>query len=147
MAIPGAVSAVGAIALIAAFGCAPSPITSKRIEASVAPTFANLVHIQLSRVGLSPVAASDIKVTATCRKLVSGGGASGSGDWVCTLVWFGPNRQSLLDTYDLSVGTNGCYTATLESAEANLGGPTIIAADGTSVRNLLYVFEGCFDTT
>ena len=138
-----AVSAV----TIAAFGCAPSPITSTRIEAAVASTFANLVHLQLSRVGLSPVAAADIKVTASCHKSIAGSSATGAGDWVCSLVWFGPNRQPLLDTYDLSVGTDGCYTATVESAEDSLGGPTVLSPDGSQVRNLLYVFEGCFDTT
>jgi hypothetical protein len=61
-------------------------------------------------------------------------------------VWYGPNRASLRDTYDLSVGTDGCYTATVDGSEA-LGGPTITLPDGRNVRNLLYTFEGCFDTT
>ena len=79
--------ALAAITIVAAFGCGPSPITSARIEGAIAPTFANLIHVQLSRLGLPPVAASDIKVTASCRKLVAGSGASGAGDWSCTLVW------------------------------------------------------------
>jgi hypothetical protein len=127
--------------------CGPSPITSARIEGAIAPTFANLVHLQLSRIGLPPVAASDIKVMANCRKLLPGSDVIGSGDWVCTLVWHGPNRRPLGDVYDLSVGTDGCYTATVEGAEAQLGGPTIVAPSGNIVRNLLYAFEGCFDTT
>jgi hypothetical protein len=45
------------------------------------------------------------------------------------------------------VGTDGCYTAVVEAAEAQLGGPTIKASDGRIVRNVLYGFEGCFDTT
>ncbi len=134
----------GALA-VASFGCGPSPITSARIESAVAPTFANLVHVQLSQVGLPTVAASDIKVMASCHKAVTG--AAGAGDWVCTLVWYGPNRTTLSDTYDLSVGTNGCYTATFAGAESQLGGPTIVAPDGSTVRNLLYTFDGCFDTT
>jgi hypothetical protein len=139
----GALAPVAAVVLI---GCGPSPITSDRIEQAIAPTFSNLVHIQLSRIGLPPVAAADIKVTASCRKLTAASGG-GAGDWVCTLVWYGPNRRSLRDTYDLSVGTDGCYTATVSGAEADLGGPTIVATDGSNVRNLLYTFEGCFDTT
>ena len=137
--------ALSAVAAVAVFGCGPSPITSARVERAIAPTFANLVHVQLSRIGLPPVAASDIKVTASCHKLVGGSGTAGSGDWVCTLVWYGPNRKVLLDTYDLSVSTDGCYAATVEGAEANLGGPTIKASDGTDARNLLYAFEGCFN--
>jgi hypothetical protein len=138
---------LAAVATVAVIGCGPSPITSDRIEGAIAPTFANLVHIQLSRVGLPSVAASDINVTASCRKTVTVSGAAGAGDWVCTLVWYGPNHQSLRDTYDLSVGTDGCYAATVDGAEANLGGPTITASDASNVRNLLYAFEGCFDTT
>jgi len=49
----------------------------------------------------------------------------------------------MTDTYDLSVSTDGCYTATIEGEE--LGGATINASDGSDLRNLLYAFEGCFD--
>ena len=135
-------------AAVTVVGCGPSPITSARIDRAISPTFANLVHLQLSRMGLPSVAASDINVTANCHKLTpTGNGGTGSGDWACTLVWFGPNHKLLGDTYDLSVGTDGCYTATVEGAEAQLGGPTVRTSDGRNVRNLLYVFEGCFDTT
>jgi hypothetical protein len=139
--------ALAAVTTVAVFGCGPSPITSARIERAIEPTFANLVHVQLSRVGLTPVAAFDIKVMASCRKVVAASGAAGSGDWVCALVWYGPNLKILRDTYDLSVGTDGCYTATIDGAESAMGGPTIMASDGRNVRNLLYTFEGCFDTT
>jgi hypothetical protein len=137
---------LAAVTTVAVFGCGPSPITSARIDRAIEPTFANLVHVQLSRLGLPSMAASDIKVTASCRKVVAGNGAAGAGDWVCTLSWQRPNRQTLRDTYDLSVATDGCYTATVDSAEGHLGGPTLKASDGSDVRNLLYTFEGCFDT-
>jgi hypothetical protein len=139
--------ALATVTTVALFGCAPSPLTSARIDKAIAPTFANLVHVQLSRLGLPPIAASDIKVTASCRKVVAGSGVAGAGDWVCTLVWRRPNRPTLRDTYDLSVATDGCYTATVDGAEGHLGGPTLKAWDGSDVRNLLYSFEGCFDTT
>jgi hypothetical protein len=139
--------ALCAIGIVSAAACGASPITAARIERAVAPAFANLVHLQLVRLGLPAIAASDINVRATCRKLVPESGPAGAGEWVCTLVWHGPNRETLRDTYDLSVGTDGCYNATIESTEANLGGPTITGPDGISMRNLLYSFEGCFDTT
>ena len=42
-----------AIALAAVLcGCGGSPITADRLERAIAPTFANLVETQLSRVGL-----------------------------------------------------------------------------------------------
>jgi hypothetical protein len=135
------------VTVIASAGCGSSPITSDRIETAIGRTFANLVHTQLSRLGLPAIAASDIAVRPSCRTLVPEHHDVGAGEWVCTLVWSGPNRQLLRDTYDLTVATNGCYTATLEGAEAELGGPTVTASDGTTVRNLLYAFDGCFDTT
>jgi hypothetical protein len=52
----------------------------------------------------------------------------------------------LRDAYDLFVGTDGCYTATVDVTEGHLGGPTVKSSDGRDVRNLLYAFEGCFDT-
>jgi hypothetical protein len=140
-------SFLAGVVAIVTFGCGPSPITSARIERAIAPTFANLVHVELLRVGLRAVSAADITVIASCRKQGPPEVISGSGDWMCTLVWYGPNRASLRDTYDLSVGTDGCYTATVEGAEAQLGGPIITLPDGRNVRNLLYTFEGCFDIT
>ena len=135
-----------AVAAALAVSCGGSPITSARIERAIAPTFANLVHVQIARVGLPDVAAADVKVTANCRKLVAGSGPTGAGDWVCTFGWSGPNGIALMDRYDVSVTTDGCYAATVDGAEAHLGGPTIRTRDGREVRNLLYTFEGCFDT-
>ena len=140
MGLRGLLTAV--VTTVAALGCGPSSITSTRIAGAIAPTFANLVQVQISRLGLPPVAASDFAVAASCRKLVLGSDR-GAGDWACALVWHGPRGQSMTDTYDLSVSTDGCYTATIEGEE--LGGATIKASDGSDLRNLLYAFEGCFD--
>jgi hypothetical protein len=130
-------------AAVALSGCGSSPITPPRIEEAIAHTFANLVQIQVSWLGLPAMAASDFDVTASCKKL--SGGTAGSGEWLCTLVWKGPERQTLRDAYDLFVATDGCYMATV--AGESLGGPTLKARDGRDVRNLLYSFDGCFDTT
>ena len=134
--------AIGLLAAAGSFGCGASPITPARIEASIAPTFANLVQVQVSWLELSPMAASEFAVNASCRK-PAGGDNIGSGEWTCTLMWKGPDKQRLTDTYDLFVTTDGCYTANV--ATENLGGPTLKAKDGRDVRNLLYAFEGCFD--
>ncbi len=124
-------------------GCGQSPITPARIEPALEATFANLVELQVSRLRLPPIAAPDFAVTAICRKQLAGANA-GAGDWTCSLVWQGPNRQTVRDTYDLFVATDGCYTATVTGE--SLGGPILKASDGSDVRNLLYTFEGCFDT-
>ncbi len=140
----GALAVSAALALSA---CGPSPITEDRIERAIAPTFANLVHLQISRVGLPPLPASDIRVTASCTRLTPGDSRAGAGDWACALVWAGPNTRSVQDRYEVSVTPDGCYTATVDAAEAQLGGPTFTTPDGRTLRNLLYAFEGCFQTT
>ena len=126
---------LAAITSMALSGCGASPITSTRIERALETTFANLVELQVSRMGLRPVTAPDFAVTAICRKPLAGGG-TGAGEWVCTLVWQGPDHRTLRDTYDLLVATDGCYAATV--AGESLGGPTLKAPDGRQVRNLLY---------
>jgi hypothetical protein len=123
--------------------CGSSPITADRIEHAIKPTFANLVHVQISRLGLSPVAVSDLQVSASCYR--PGGRKSGAGDWICMLIWSGPNGPSLHDRYDVSVTTDGCYTASVDASESQLGGPTIRTQDGRAIRNVLYAFDGCFD--
>src|SRR6185295_11622160 len=105
------------------------------IEAALETTFANLVELQVSRLQLPPITAPDFAVTAICRKQVAGAGV-GAGSWACTLVWQGPDRGTLRDSYALIVTAEGCYTAT--GAGENLGGPTVKAPDGSVVKNLLY---------
>jgi hypothetical protein len=141
---PGAALLSIAAFAFGAAGCGTSAITSDRIEASIAPTFANLVQVQVDWLGLPRMAAADFAVSAQCRKLL-GDSQAGSGEWVCTVVWKGPQQQTLTDTYELFVMTDGCYSASVGTE--NLGGPMLKAKDGHEVRNLLYAFEGCFDTT
>jgi hypothetical protein len=136
--------AIAAVATIALSACGHSSITSNRIETAIQTTFANLVELQVSRLGLPPMPAPDFAVTAICRKQPAASDA-GAGEWVCTLVWQGPDRRTLRDTYDVIVGTDGCFAASVSGE--SLGGPTLRASDGRTVRNLLYGFEGCFDTT
>ena len=139
--------AVAMVACVSSGACGSSPITSARVEAAVASTFANLVRVQVSWLGLPPVAPSELAVNVSCRKPGAEsnmGSYSGSGEWLCTLRWKGPERQSLRDNYDLFVTPDGCYTATAEGE--GLAGPMLRAPDGRDVRNLLYAFEGCFDT-
>ena len=139
---------IAAAALVLIAGCGGSPITAQRIERAIAPTFANLLHLQVPSMGLPAMAASEFAPSASCRKVGASGAASthsGSGDWICTIQWRGPGQRPLRDVYDLFVMTDGCYTATVEGE--SLARPILTTKDGREVRNLLYVFEGCFDTT
>ena len=132
------------IVIVVQWGCGRSAITSKRIESAIETTFANLVELQIARMHLPPMSAPDFAVTAICRKQRASGEA-GAGEWTCTIVWQGPDRRTLRDTYELFVSTDGCYSASVSGE--GLGGPTLRTLEGRSVRNLLYTFEGCFDTT
>jgi hypothetical protein len=133
-----------AAAALVVSGCSSSsPITAARIEKAIASTFSNLVETQVSWVGLPRLTASEVAASAHCLKLPTGG--MGAGEWVCTVIWMGPQGQSVRDAYDLSVATDGCYMASL--AGESLGGPILKTKDGKNVRNLLYAFDGCFDST
>lgn len=139
---------IAAAAMVMLTGCDGSPITAQRIERAIAPTFANLMHLQVPSMGLPAMAPAEFAAAASCRKVGAPGAASthsGSGDWICTIQWRGPGQRPLRDVYDLFVMTDGCYTATVEGE--SLAKPILTAKDGREVRNLLYVFEGCFDTT
>jgi hypothetical protein len=131
------------IAAVAASSCGASAITADRIERAIEPTFANLVAVQVSRLQMPAMTPPEFDVTASCRRPGANTDA-GAGEWICRLHWLGPDRQALRDTFDLVVTTDGCYTATAEGEQ--LGGPMLTARDGGAVRNLLRVFEGCFDT-
>jgi hypothetical protein len=137
-------AALAVWAALAVSGCSSySPITPARLEKAIASTFANLVETQISWVGLPRMTATEVAASARCLKLPTGG--MGAGEWVCTVIWMGPQGQSVRDAYDLFVATDGCYMASL--AGESLGGPILKTKDGTNVRNLLYAFDGCFDTT
>jgi len=137
------VKAALAVLAMATGGCGTSPITSSRLETALEATFTNLVDVQVSRLGLPPMPARDFAASAICRRLT--GANAGSGEWTCTLTWQAPDRRTVRDVYDLFVAADGCFTATANGE--GMGGPTLTASDGRTVRNVLYVFEGCFDTT
>ncbi len=129
-------------------GCAPSGVTAKRLESAVASTFANLIHVQEPILGGAPVEASALRSSASCKKVGLAADREGGGTWRCKITWYIPGRLApVLDTYDLSVANNGCYTATADGTEAHVGGATLKTRSGTTVTNLLYAFDGCFDTT
>jgi ABC-2 type transport system permease protein len=127
----------------------PAGVTTARLEEAFAPTFANLVHLQRSRLKLPEIDRAVLRSTAQCQKVgATARDSRGAGDWTCTVLWSSPGqRVALRDTYDLSVTPDGCYTATADGSEAHVGGPTLTARDGTTITNLLSTFEGCFDTT
>lgn len=139
-----AVAAI-ALAVLAARGGDSGGITGERLERSFAKTFANLVALQVAKVGGLPIDAEALRASAQCAK--SGAATKeprGAGDWVCDLAWYGPARRAALhDRYEVQVIPDGCFTASADGEEAHVGGPTLVTRDGTKRRNLVYAFEGC----
>ena len=136
------------VAVLLGGGCGSKGVTAKKLENAVAPTFANLIHVQEATLGGAPVEAPSLRASASCQKVVPGSDPQGGGSWRCTITWFIPGHPApVRDTYDLAVTMDGCYTATADGAEAHVGGPTLKSLSGTTVTNLLYAFDGCFDTT
>lgn len=133
------------VAAVAASCCGRSAITAERVERAIESTFANLAAAQVSSLKMPATAPSEFDVTASCLRVAAGSAPdAGAGEWKCRLRWLAPDRQPVRDAFDLVVATDGCYTATAEGEQ--LGGVTLTARDGRAVRNLLRVFEGCFDT-
>ncbi len=141
-----AVSA-GLMALLSLRACRSGGVTARKLENALAPTFANLIHVQRNVLALPIIEASALRATATCKRIGPGPDATGGGDWKCTVDWSPPGYRGILhDTYDLSVTMDGCYTATSDASEGHLGGPTLLRpGSAVPVTNMLYAFDGCFD--
>ena len=123
-------------------------VTADRLDVAVAAAFANLIEVQRPLLGLTPIDPAALAAQALCHKIDPASEPRGGGAWSCVITWTLPGRWvSRHDTYEVAVTMDGCYTATSEGAEGHLGGPTLVTQDGSTVRNLLYVFDGCFDVS
>jgi hypothetical protein len=132
-----------ALALLLVCACGRSGVTASRLENAIARTFSNLVRVQEGVLGGPSVDAATLRASASCKRV-----DTTSSSWRCTITWFIPGHPApVRDTYDVSVTMDGCYTATADGAEAHVGGPTLKTMSGATVTNLVYVFDGCFDTT
>ncbi|HEY1692802.1 MAG TPA: hypothetical protein VGG39_11610 [Polyangiaceae bacterium] len=144
--LPASTIALAAAAVVLAAVAARGPsgeITRAHLEDDVASTFANLVAVQVARVGRAGDAAA-LHASAQCRKVAAPRERRGAGDWTCDVAWYVPARYAALrDRYDLHVTPDGCYAASADGEEAHVGGPTITTRDGATMRNLLYAFDGC----
>ena len=60
--------------------------------------------------GCLPRVASEFEGEMRAAASSAGGADAGSGEWVCTLLCKGPDRQPLLKTDHFFVTTDGCYS-------------------------------------
>ena len=72
------------VSALGASGCGSSPITPARIEGAIAPTFTNLVQLQISWLGIPPMTAKELEVLTSCRKTVAGTTGSANGSAPCS---------------------------------------------------------------
>ncbi|MFC0042268.1 hypothetical protein [Actinomadura rayongensis] len=140
--------AVVAAAAVLATGCGTSGVTRARLNDAIAPTFAHLYVLQQSLRGRT-VRAADLRARADCGRGGPDVADSGAGnDWACTITWFNTGPGVAVNaSYQVHVQTNGCYTADGDGPADLNGQQTITAADGATVANPLWEFDGCFDTT
>lgn len=131
---------VGALAVASTLD--PTWITSDRLQASVGPTFKNLVVDQQALIG-RPANSRTFNVYPFCkRESMAGGPSRGSGDdWICSLSVNGPQLGQRSATYNLVVRPDGCYTA---EGPASVVGPLHVRdAQRRTVINPLFAFDGC----
>lgn len=137
--IRGALVACAVIAAVTVAGCGSSGITAQKLNASIAPTFANLYVLQQSEEGFPRVTATGLASMATCQKGTTvtadegagppvpsttavPGPANGRGignNWRCYISYF--LRQvgkQVTVGYDVDVQSDGCYAASSDGPTA-----------------------------
>jgi hypothetical protein len=140
--LAGAVG-LGAVAVATSGG---SIITAPRLARSVTTAFVNVYTQQARILGHKGVTPASLRPQAMCDR---GYGVPQSGPgttWNCLVSWQDPNMPMPSTGYgkiEVTVHTNGCYTASPSSSL--VGYQTITAADGTTVTNPAYEFDGCID--
>jgi ABC-2 type transport system permease protein len=117
-------------------------ITSDRLQASVGATFKNLVVVQQTMLDRTAKTGSFGVFPFCKRERVIGGPSRGSGDdWICALNVNGSQLGQVSVTYSVIVRPNGCYTA--EGPDSVVGPLHIRDAQGRTVINPLFAFDGC----
>jgi hypothetical protein len=133
----------GTLALSA---CGSPDVTRPRLEASLAPTFANLYVQQAGILGHAGVTAGSTAAKASCDRGGPKVADVGPGaDWIC-MISFRDNKSAKQDgKFEVQVRSNSCYTAGGPSKLVGLA--TISDRTGKDVTNPVFEFDGCFDPT
>ena len=141
-----ALLAVVGLAAVAEATSTGSSITQPRLERSVAASFSNVYTQQAALLGHRGVTPGSLDAKAMCDK---GPGVAQSGpgtSWICLMSWHDPNvpmPSTGYGKFELTVHSNGCYTAGAPSSM--VGYQTITAADGRTVNNPAYEYDACLD--
>jgi ABC-2 type transport system permease protein len=137
-----AVTAVGMVVGLAATGCR-SPIRALSLDDGVRTIFTHLYALN-QRERKLPVDESDMHTRVTCLRDNPDTPRSGPGDdWVCNIVWRTPQATSAGATYSVTVRPDGCFTADGDGPADLVGSQTLVDAEGATVLNPLWAFDGC----
>jgi hypothetical protein len=124
--------------------CGSPDVTRPRLEASLAPTFANLYVEQAAILGHPGVTAPSIAAKASCDKGGPKVADVGPGaDWICMVSFRDNTHAEQQGKFELQARSNACYTAGGPSKLIGLATITDIA--GKDVPNPVFEFDGCFD--
>ena len=130
--------------LAAASNWGPTAITQTRLERSIVRDFRNLTVLQQKDLGRRDLSGRNMRILPSCRRQGVPTPTRGPGDnWVCFLDVFTLSGAQITVDYDVTVQTNGCYTA--EGPPAFIGPLTIRDRQGRRRLNPLFRFDGCFD--
>jgi hypothetical protein len=141
-----AVGLVAAAAVVVLAGCGPVDITRAKLQDDFGPTFRNMYVLQQKLLGHTPRSVPARVSRARCVKGGNGTPDRGPGDnWTCLVDWPAADGHIEGLTYEVDVKPEGCYTA--QGPATYVGQQTMRAADGRSVTNPLFEFDGCLDTS
>jgi ABC-2 type transport system permease protein len=129
-----------------ATGAGGSGINQDKVQKSVATAFAHLYVLQESEMHRPPLTEPQLHSTASCLKSEGIGTQEGSGnDWRCTVSWSVPGDNITAQAiYQLDVTANGRYVADGDGPQ-EVNGYFLIVANGTTVSNPLWQFDGNVD--
>jgi hypothetical protein len=138
-----ALAAVTGAVLLATAGQGPTNLTAQRLQASIAPTFANLSAVRYQWQTGTPGEANE-PMAATCNRGAGTDKSTGAGDdWSCIIVDTRASDGAQPVTYDVALKANGCYTA---ETGMTLGALLVNNERGKPFINPVYAFDGCFGT-
>lgn len=132
----------GGLLVLAGTGCSSS-IRSAALSEAVAVEFTHLYTLN-QRERAYPIDATTLHTTARCRRDNQDSPLAGPGDdWLCNLVWRTPQATSAGATYAVTVRADGCFTADGDGPADLVGSSTLVDAEGETVLNPLWAFDGC----
>ena len=135
------IALASALALV---GCGGTDVTKGRVEAALAPTFANLYVQQAVILGHPGVTIASTAASATCDRGGPKVADKGPGaDWICMIHFTDDAGHAQDGKFELQIKSNSCYTAAGPSKLIGL--VTITDTRGNDVSNPVFEFDGCFN--